>query len=150
MIQIRKGLELGLDVSLYCDPVFDSAQMSSIRQGLFLKQDASKYANSKISDKSMQIILHTMLAGKDTSILCNLEYNSNQIQQLSEGLLLGLDIDKYSSPIIHEINMYYIKKCMLNNLDYTPFITEDMTSQVASKIYNQLSVDLEYDLSSYL
>ena len=42
--QIRKGIEAGLDVSVYAKPEFDRVQMRQIRRGLEAGLDVSVYA----------------------------------------------------------------------------------------------------------
>lgn len=48
LIEIRKGLENGIDVSIYAKPEFNWHQMREIREGLEAGIDVSSYADPKI------------------------------------------------------------------------------------------------------
>ena len=48
LIEIRKGLENGIDVSIYAKPEFNWRQMREIREGLEVGIDASSYADPNI------------------------------------------------------------------------------------------------------
>ena len=54
-IQIRKGLENNLDVSIYAKPEFDEYQMEQIRLGLEANLDVSVYAKSTFGSFKMRI-----------------------------------------------------------------------------------------------
>lgn len=49
--EIQKGLESGVDVSIYADPKFDGEQMEEIRKGLESGVDVSVYLNPKSKNK---------------------------------------------------------------------------------------------------
>lgn len=48
LIEIRKGLENGIDVSIYAKPEFNWQQMREIREGLEAGIDVSSYADPNI------------------------------------------------------------------------------------------------------
>lgn len=60
MHEIVDGLLLDLDVSWYLDKRFNAKQMSYIKYGLILDKDVSLFANPRISGKKMQDILEKM------------------------------------------------------------------------------------------
>lgn len=58
---ISRGLELGLDVSKYTNPLFTPEQMWQIFKGLEENIDVSEYANISHTDKHMQQIRWNIL-----------------------------------------------------------------------------------------
>ena len=56
MIEIRKGLEQDLDVSIYAKSEFDFSQMKQIRWGLAKNLDVSIYAKPKYFWREMEQI----------------------------------------------------------------------------------------------
>ncbi len=54
--QICKGLQRGVDVSVYADPKYNDRQMYELCAGLINGIDVSLYANEKIDDDEMRII----------------------------------------------------------------------------------------------
>lgn len=56
MFEIERGLEEGLDVSIYTDPKFNGNQMFEIRWGLKRGVDVSVYADPKFHRCQMEEI----------------------------------------------------------------------------------------------
>lgn len=71
--EIRKGLQEGLDVSIYADHEFNWHQMREIRRGLEKRLDVSIYAKPL--------------------------YQPRQMYEIRKGLESGVDVSKYSSMI---------------------------------------------------
>lgn len=70
--EIKKGLEKGLDVSIYANPQYDADQMIEIRWGLEKRVDVEIYAKQ--------------------------EFNGDQMYEIREGLEKGLDVNSYANP----------------------------------------------------
>ena len=58
--QIRLGLKVGLDVSIYAKPEFDNYQMEQIRLGLLRNIDVSIYAKPEFDCNQMRRIRHKL------------------------------------------------------------------------------------------
>ena len=58
--EIRKGLEKGLDVSVYANPDFSVEQMREIAIGLIEDLDVSKYAKPEITVEEMKVIIEEL------------------------------------------------------------------------------------------
>ena len=71
--EIRKGLQEGLDVSIYADHEFNWHQMREIRRGLESRLDVSIYAKPL--------------------------YQPRQMHEIRKGLESGVDVSKYSSMV---------------------------------------------------
>ena len=54
MLELRKGLEEGLDVSVYADPKYDWRQMREICHDLEVHQDRSAVQLSKPTGKGLE------------------------------------------------------------------------------------------------
>lgn len=99
MEQIRKGLESGVDVSVYADPKFSYGQMKRIRDGLESGVDVSIYADPKFSAWQMEELRLGLESGVDVSVYAVPEFGSWQMEDIRKGL------EKYSNdPMLHEVD----------------------------------------------
>ena len=64
MIEIRYGVERGLDVTKYANPLLDCGQMSIIRKGLEDGVDVSLYNDPKYSMDEMEQIYQNLFRNK--------------------------------------------------------------------------------------
>ena len=64
LIEIRKGLYKGIDVSIYAKPEFKWLQMREIREGLEAGIDVTSYADPKIPRKQMSDIRRQLMHGE--------------------------------------------------------------------------------------
>ena len=65
MIEIRYGVERGLDVTKYANPLLDCGQMSTIRKGLEDGVDVSLYNDPKYSMVEMEQIYQNLFRNKN-------------------------------------------------------------------------------------
>ena len=65
MEEIRRGLEMKLDVSIYADPYYNWKQMIQIRHGLMCNLDVSKYSDPTYSWDKMNTIRLELLEQKE-------------------------------------------------------------------------------------
>ena len=64
LIEIRKGLYKGIDVSIYAKPEFKWLQMREIREGLEAGIDVTSYADPKIPRKQMSDMRRQLMYGE--------------------------------------------------------------------------------------
>lgn len=64
LIEIRKGLYNGIDVSIYAKPEFEWQQMREIREGLEVGIDVSSYADPTIPWAQMSDIRRQLMCGE--------------------------------------------------------------------------------------
>jgi hypothetical protein len=74
MGEIRRGLELGLDVSWYSKPEFDANQMYEIRVGLMKGLEVKWYAKSELNANQMKEIAYWLEKGFNVSDYAHLTF----------------------------------------------------------------------------
>lgn len=128
--EIEEGLELGLDVSIYANPVFDFTQMNEIKQGLKEKIKAKLYAKPEFNYLQMSQIRQGL--NKDINILslCNSDFDATQMQQVRLGLQNGLDkqqVRKYAKLIFNHRQMEQIRRALEENIVITKLLNPKLT-----------------------
>ena len=98
MKQIRKGLESGVDVSVYADPKYNDFQMEQIRLGLENDVDVSVYADPKYDEFQMGEIREGLETGVDVSMYADPKYVWRQMEEIRLGLENGVDVSMYADP----------------------------------------------------
>lgn len=87
--QIKLGLDEGLDVSVYADPVYDWRQMRELREGLKNGLDVGVYKNNL--------------------------YDWNQMKEIRLGLQNGVDVNEYKS-LVHTSQEMKAKRLELEQI----------------------------------
>ena len=85
-IEILKGLENNLDVSIYAKPEFDDFQMNAIRTGLEDNLDVSVYAKPEFDEFQMNQIRWGLKNNLDVSIYANPRFDWVQMKAFREKL----------------------------------------------------------------
>jgi len=83
---IRRGLEEGVDVSIYADPKYNADQMLQIFVGLKNGVDVSWYADPKYDKYQMLMIYQGLEKGLDVSVYADPKYSWKQMKELRENL----------------------------------------------------------------
>lgn len=113
-VEIRAGLDKGLDVSLYAKPEFLAIQMRQIRLGLEDKLDVTVY--NKV------------------------EYDWFQMEEIRKGLRDGLRYELYANPSVDYKRMRQIRKGLKQGIDLSIFIKldagilEELRKAIRSKV----------------
>ena len=84
--EIIKGLEEGLDVSIYANPEYSWRQMEEIRKGLKEDLDVSWYANPSISARAMELIRWGLEDDLDVSLYANRGYSFKHMREIRDKL----------------------------------------------------------------
>ena len=95
-LQIKLGLDKGLDVSLYVG--FELDQMREIRLGLEKNLDISLYAKPEFGWEQMEQIRKGLEKGLNASIYAKPEYNPDKMKEIRTGLEEGIDVAIYTNP----------------------------------------------------
>ena len=119
MEEIQRGLDAGVDVSVYADPKFDSSQMWEIRTGLEQGFDVSLYADPKFNGGQMWEIRVGFAHDVDPRIYANPKYNREQMAEIRSGLEAGVDVSVYADPKINWRDMRQIRKGPENEVRVT-------------------------------
>jgi len=94
--EIEKGLDQGIDVSVYANKDLMSQQMYQIRIGLAEQIDMRPYADPK--------------------------YDWFQMEEIREGLLLGLEVKRYDNPEIPSEKMHEMRRGLEDGMDLSDFL----------------------------
>ena len=86
MDEINRGLESGIDVSVYAEPGYDWRQMQEIRKGLESGVDVSVYADSKFAAQQMQLIRNGLAEKLDVDQYAYPEYSQEQMYEIYQSL----------------------------------------------------------------
>lgn len=86
MQEIRKGLEAGVDVSVYADARYNHLQMGVIRDGLEAGIDVAVYADPKFDFGQMVQIYLGLKAGVDVSVYADPKNGQYQMGKIRERL----------------------------------------------------------------
>lgn len=144
MYYIQKGLDEGLDVSIYANPEFkDDRQMWQIYEGLKSGLDVSIYANPKFGFQKMDYIRRALEQGWDNSIinlLANPEFNSRQTGLIYDGFENGIDISWYADPKFNEYQMEKIYNGLMAGVD----VSQYADPKYSYKEMEDILLDLEH------
>lgn len=172
--QIRRGLESGVDVSLYSDPDmswvemeairdsleagfdmkyylgqgYDWTQCNEIRAGMQAKLDVSKYTDVHFLASQMMEIRLGLENGIDVSGYATPDFDWFQMKEIRLGLQKGIDVTKYAKQQYKHATMRAIRLGLQDNLDLTPYAEKGYAGKVLREIHRGFS--LNNDVSGYL
>lgn len=89
LFEIFKGLESGVDVSIYAKPEYDERQMQEIREGLEQKLNVEIYLTPKFTGNQMYEIRVGLENNIDVSIYANPKYSEKEMNKICLSLLTG-------------------------------------------------------------
>ena len=122
LVELRRGFEEGLDISVYADPDFEHEQMEVIREGL---------------EK-----------GLDVSVYDKLEFDHFQMSQVKYGLENKVDVELYANSKYAAFHMKIIRLCLELNLDVSRLLDENLSYSQVKRIEQQLLDIVEYNIVS--
>lgn len=112
---LRRGYELGFDISLYTDPRFENEQLNIIFDGLY--------------------------KGLDVRLYANVNMDSFQMGEIRDGLKEGLDASIYADTKYPWYVMRFTRICLAYEHDTTLILDETLTFEQARDIINRLVPD---------
>lgn len=112
---LRRGYELGFDISLYTDPRFENEQLNIIFDGLY--------------------------KGLDVRLYVNVNMDSFQMDEIRDGLKEGLDASIYADTKYPWYVMRFTRICLAYEHDTTLILDETLTFEQARDIINRLVPD---------
>ena len=144
LVEIRKGLEYGLDVSKYMDPAlswtemeerrkemkqsidmttyreqdYDTAQLAEIRRGIAKGLDVSQYDDKKYFAEQMREIRLGLEADIPVIFYQDPQFNSYQMAEIRKGIEEGIDISSYANSDIPYMKMRVIRESLLDGLSF--------------------------------
>lgn len=109
---LRRGYELGFDISLYADPRFENEQLNIIFDGLH--------------------------KGLDVKLYADIEMDSFQMDEIRDGLKEGLDMSVCSDAKFPWYVMHFTRICLAHNCETKLILDETLTFEQATDIINRL------------
>lgn len=173
MREIRLGLEVGVDASLYADREYDWFQMEQICLGLQDSVAIKQYAFKNYSHETMKQIRlaqHSFIdlqpyiqkgfrggelekirlaleENLDIDHWINEEYRKEQIMEIRLGLLQGLDVSIYGNDQYNWLQMKEIRTGLENRVDVSLYTNVWYTHQQMKEI--RIGLEEQLDVSSY-
>jgi hypothetical protein len=125
----------------YAGMEFDYSQMRVINKGLEAGVDVSIYANPKFSAYEMEVILLGLKDDLDVKWLANPEFSDYQMSEILVGLYQGLDVSTYANPSLSPGEMVKIRNRLAHEKNVPQDYFTDYTSkEVISGIEDALNV----------
>ena len=115
LMLLRRGYELGFDISLYADPRFENEQLNIIFDGLH--------------------------KGLDVKLYANIEMDSFQMDEIRDGLKEGLDMSICADAKFPWYVMHFTRICLAHNCETKLILDETLTFEQATDIINRLIPD---------
>lgn len=133
---IRRGLEDGLDVSVYAKPEYNwdimhiiFVYMKNGHDYSLMLDHLSEYDEDVIDAISTLLEEDELPKGINIFKYINPSYDFDQLQQVYLGLLRGLDITKYNDPKFNSDQMYEIRLGLKEGLDVTKYAKSEINDQ---------------------
>ena len=109
--EIRKGMDAGVDVSIYANPEFDLRRMYWIRKAI--ESNDNKYMKYLLNDNFDNSQVVEIIIGLECNINVDIyakpEFNADQMKEIREGLEAGIDVSIYVNPALDADQMAEIR-----------------------------------------
>ncbi|MCR5100259.1 MAG: FapA family protein [Butyrivibrio sp.] len=148
MEEIRKEMKSNVDLSKYREQGFDTAQLAEIRRGMIKGVDVSNYDKKEYYAEQMREIRLGLMHKIPVIFYQDANFNSNQMEQIRLGLEEGLDISIYASSNLPYQKMKIIRESMPHGLFFDKKTITNYDASILEEIY--LSYMDEIDLDSYV
>lgn len=161
---IKKGIKLGLDVSIYNNPKFDYKQMYEILIGLDEGIAVEEYNHldyssekmnlirlclergiievlkyKKLDDDILELIVKCWFNDKDlTHYVKSEKYCIEQLKEIAQGILNGLKISIYAKPEFNGNQMREIRKGIEKNLEVSIYANPKFDSHQMKYLREEL------------
>lgn len=113
--EIEKGLERGVDVSVYADPAISYDTMRELRKGL--EVGVNLYDFKDFSANKLKVVRRAIRAGADISEYVRQGYSAGQLDVIIAALRERIDISPYIMPSIRSVAMKEILAGLEEGLD---------------------------------
>lgn len=115
--QIRKGLESGVDVSVYLDPKMSWLEMEEIRISMESGFPIQKYIAKGFDRLQCIEIREGIQTGVDVSWYLDVDYLASQMKEIRKGLQNNVKVKLYADPEFDWFQMREIRKGLEEKLD---------------------------------
>ncbi|MDD2972701.1 MAG: FapA family protein [Lachnospiraceae bacterium] len=145
MEEIRDALEEGIDLKEYFESGYDWMQLSEIRLGMEHKVDITCYAKKTYIAQQMKEIRIGLENGVDVSRYADVENDWFQMEEIRKGLERNGDIEAYTGKGYDYLTMREIRKAQEKGIDLQPYVKKGYPSslllQIRRCINNQIIPD---------
>ncbi len=144
--EIDKGLEAGVDVSIYARKELLAIQMRQIRLGLVEKLDVSLYARSDFDWFQMEEIRLGLKSGVNAATYAIPKISYEQMRQMRKGLEEGMNLFpylKWEAGIIRQI-----RKAKRSGVNIIPYIEEGYDAKQLAEI--RVALEKGIDIGKYI
>ena len=145
MEQIRLGLEDGLPVWVYASPEYDWFQMEEIRLGLKAGLDISMYASPEVPYEKMRQLRVGWEQG--VNLTAYMDYDAGILKEIREARLASVDILEYVREGYDQEQLHSIRVALAEGIDIGPYAKMDFRGVAIAEIYKGLKSGL--DVSVY-
>jgi len=146
-LEIRHGIEDGLDVSIYSNPEFNWLQMEQIRMGLMDKVDAAVYANPDYSYETMRQIRLALYSATDLIPYVNRGFADDDLEEIRLALLNRLPLDQWLRDDMCAPQIREIRIGLCEQLDISPYADSQYNWMQMQEI--RLGLEKKLDVSVY-
>lgn len=128
---VNDGLEKGLDISKYLNPMFSVKQMELIKKGLELGFDVSLYNHIWFDEEQMEMILVGLLKKEDMKEFAKVYYTADQmLMHIRLKNKEDYNHPKYSAEFLEEKeDDYYESRREANRDYYSDLYANDSSAQ---------------------
>ena len=147
-VELRKGLEQGVDVSEYANPRMNAKKMRCIRLYLLSGKTLDLNALIKMADYQLDEIDKGLESGVDVSAYADPKYAAWQMGELRKGLESGVDVSVYTDPKFDDGQMYQIRQGLESGIDVSVYTDPKFDEGQMKQI--RLGLESGVDVSDYV
>lgn len=139
--EIRKGMEAGVDVTLYAKRGFLAIQMQQIRLGLMNGIKAEEYARMDYDWFQMEEIRKGLEAGVNISAFASPDITFDRMQQIRLGLEAGIDLSAYK--FLGAGVLKQMRIAVQNHVNIVPYIVTGYDAEQLEVIREALEEEID-------
>lgn len=109
-MRLTNNLAIDTQLEIYRQNGFSYVQTREIKRGLTLGFDPSLYANVDFATHQIEMIIECLVKNLNVIHLSKDCYNWMQVDEIYKGLLSGIDVSCYADKDIHWVQMSKIRK----------------------------------------
>ena len=109
-MKLTNNLAIDNQLEIYRQTGFSYVQTREIKRGLTLGFDPSLYANVDFATHQIEMIIECLVKNLNVIHLSKDCYNWMQVDEIYKGLLSGIDVSCYADKDIHWVQMSKIRK----------------------------------------
>ena len=121
LVEVRKGLESGVDVSRYMNSSMPWMLMEELRLEMEQNIDMTKYRKDGYDLSQIYEIRQGLYNGVNTAEYIKKDYLGSQMRQIRLGLEAGLPIVFYKDPLYDAEQMQEIRLGLVDNIDISAY-----------------------------